>query len=118
LQDAAAAQQLPLKTTTHSAYYRTASVAELLLGFFHYYVHVFDQERSVVSIHREGSTAVDKVNFDMFIHIHIYMSQHIHIYISQAHCLAIACCAVHRHGSTRITHHGCDDVVTLTMLQT
>eukprot|EP00953_Heterococcus_sp_UTEX-ZZ885_P005324 3340-Heterococcus_DN1.PRE.1 len=31
-----------------------ASLEELLLGFFHYYLHVFDHKTHVISIHRDG----------------------------------------------------------------
>jgi Cid1 family poly A polymerase len=61
LEDVTAAQELPRRTTTHSALYSKAALPELLVGFFHYYVHVFDQKSSVVSIHREGRAELDKV---------------------------------------------------------
>jgi Cid1 family poly A polymerase len=88
-QDVAAAQHLPLHDTVHSAYYRQASVAELLLGFYHYYVHVFDLERSVVSIHRGGGAIVYKVYEQ-------------HIYLSLLTCIVSIVFSA---------HCGCDDIV-------
>jgi DNA polymerase sigma len=55
-------KQLATKCADNSSGTQHASCEELFLGFFHYYLNVFNYKTHVVSIHRDGPVALKVSN--------------------------------------------------------